>query len=120
MTISRIGKCRSCKQTSRRDYTDIETYQERIGYVPGANLRPEYQQRQRFGRIIMSRFVRASLDAECPRCGEYAWNAKRIEGFKTEEKCGGMCRNAKGHSCDCSCGGENHGKGYMVCEAVAA
>jgi hypothetical protein len=24
-------------------------------------------------------------------------------------KCDGRCRSAKGHSCECSCGGKNHG-----------
>lgn len=27
-------------------------------------------------------------------------------------KCGARCVNAKGHDCECSCGGANHGKGY--------
>ena len=27
-------------------------------------------------------------------------------------KCDARCRNAKGHDCECSCGGEFHGAGY--------
>lgn len=26
-------------------------------------------------------------------------------------KCDARCRHAKGHSCECSCGGANHGRG---------
>lgn len=26
-------------------------------------------------------------------------------------KCDARCLNAKGHQCECSCGGKNHGKG---------
>jgi hypothetical protein len=26
-------------------------------------------------------------------------------------KCDARCQHAKGHSCECSCGGKNHGKG---------
>lgn len=26
-------------------------------------------------------------------------------------KCDARCRNAKGHNCECSCGGKNHGAG---------
>lgn len=26
-------------------------------------------------------------------------------------KCGGKCRSAKGHDCECSCGGQFHGAG---------
>lgn len=27
-------------------------------------------------------------------------------------KCDARCMNAKGHNCECSCGGANHGKGF--------
>lgn len=31
--------------------------------------------------------------------------------FKKEITCGARCRGSKGHVCDCSCGGANHGMG---------
>lgn len=35
---------------------------------------------------------------------------ERVVGFFVPEvKCGALCRNAVGPSCDCSCGGANHG-----------
>jgi len=36
-----------------------------------------------------------------------------IEAHKHETvKCDSRCTHAKGHTCDCSCGGENHGMAY--------
>lgn len=37
---------------------------------------------------------------------------RRIEGFYVaDKKCDGRCMGATGHSCECSCGGANHGIG---------
>lgn len=30
----------------------------------------------------------------------------------SKHKCDNRCMNAKGHNCECICGGENHGKGF--------
>jgi hypothetical protein len=117
--MRRIGKCGQCKQTSARDYTDTKSEIKRewaqVGVSTYERTVTYFARTDKFGHL-----VRASQDAECPRCGAMQWHAKRIEGFKTDETCGGKCRNAKGPQCECSCGGENHGKGYLVCEAVAA
>lgn len=34
--------------------------------------------------------------------------------YRPDVKCGGICRNAKGPNCDCSCNGVNHGQGSMI------
>lgn len=34
-----------------------------------------------------------------------------IQPFREQEKCAGKCLNAKGHECQCSCMGQNHGIG---------
>lgn len=62
------------------------------------------------------------LVAECGACGgrmEYlgatTWNAgtvRRIESWQCA--CDGRCTSATGPSCDCQCGGENHGTGRVV------
>lgn len=45
----------------------------------------------------------------CDSCGRpMAWGylqARLVESVK----CGARCTHARGHSCDCSCGGANHG-----------
>ena len=42
-------------------------------------------------------------------CGQ-EMTAKVLKGTVNEHKCGAKCRNSKGHVCDCSCGGKNHGR----------
>lgn len=46
-------------------------------------------------------------------CGQNVYG----EQFKmtvTTHKCGAKCTHSKGHVCDCSCGGANHGRGYQA------
>lgn len=47
----------------------------------------------------------------CPRC--YAARPARlvIGVFNPKVPCNAKCINARGFSCECSCGGENHGAG---------
>lgn len=37
---------------------------------------------------------------------------KAVIGTTSAKECDARCINAKGPSCDCSCGGENHGAGH--------
>lgn len=51
------------------------------------------------------------------RCanGHKVFRMRQIEGTYSEShKCDSRCLNAKGHTCTCSCGGANHGRGYAV------
>lgn len=34
---------------------------------------------------------------------------RRVTGYKSDKACGSKCMGATGPSCDCSCGGRNHG-----------
>lgn len=39
----------------------------------------------------------------------------RVQGrYVAEIKCDGRCMGAKGHNCECSCGGANHGSHAMA------
>lgn len=52
--------------------------------------------------------------ADCA-CGKsvYGVELRLIQGrFVPDHKCGARCRNSKGPTCDCSCGGANHGQGF--------
>lgn len=40
----------------------------------------------------------------------------KVNGSKHE--CDARCMNAKGHNCECSCNGKNHGRGAFMCEAA--
>lgn len=55
----------------------------------------------------------------CPRClaaGVAEQSAHvllhAVNGITTDQKCGAKCRNSTGPSCECACGGENHGCGH--------
>ena len=61
-------------------------------------------------------------DMRCA-CGGTARCMGRVQGVRltrTEHlcPCDGRCTGASGPSCDCSCGGENHGTGRVVPVAV--
>jgi hypothetical protein len=46
----------------------------------------------------------------CSACGR-ALIAQRLQARTVESvRCDARCTSAKGHSCDCSCGGANHGQ----------
>lgn len=104
--IHRIGRCRACRQTSRRTYTDSQTTSKGAGLYRRTTII--------FGRVRNGLFVRASLDAECPRCGEHRWTAHRIDGFVTDHECDARCTEARGFRCECACGGKNHGSAHTV------
>lgn len=55
----------------------------------------------------------------CGACGGALENMGRVRGLRLEERheacaCDGRCTGAVGPSCDCHCGGENHGTGRTV------
>lgn len=116
--ISRIGKCHACKKVSRKDYTASRT--ERVGtgmFRHDATVYGrEHQSYYADGSPASVLFIRASADCTCPRCGQQAWASKRLEGVKNDGvRCDARCMGAKGHNCECSCGGANHGRGF-ICE----
>jgi len=74
------------------------------------------------GRTSALVHVHSALDAiadrriSCRACGEKLW-ARSVAGVVVEHiACGARCMASKGPTCDCSCGGKNHGSSY---EAVA-
>jgi len=51
--------------------------------------------------------------ARCPN-RHMPFKLYRMEGTVTDFQCDARCENAKGHVCECSCGGMNHGKAYAI------
>lgn len=45
-------------------------------------------------------------------CGQVA-TLLPVQAKQTSKPCGGRCISAIGPSCDCSCGGSNHGAGHL-------
>lgn len=58
--------------------------------------------------------------ARCPNRHK-VFVLRRIKGTYSEaHECDARCLNAKGHSCTCSCGGLNHGRGHTTTNIVHA
>lgn len=103
-----IGRCRACRQTSAREYT--------LTVPDTAGTGIYWREVRRFGRfhpLDPTRFIRASDDFACPRCGAGCWEGKPIAGTVTDTMCGARCRNSKGPDCQCACGGRQHGLGFV-------
>lgn len=56
--------------------------------------------------------VASDIERDCS-CGK-RYKATRIKGTKTDTACGQKCLHSKGHVCECSCGGANHGTGLAA------
>lgn len=52
----------------------------------------------------------------CPGCGGslYVPAGAEIVAQENGQPCNAICMNARGPSCDCSCGGANHGAGWAI------
>jgi hypothetical protein len=59
-------------------------------------------------------YVHDDHDACCPECqGRIYVKSSEVEGHLSEKKCDARCTGARGPHCDCSCGGTNHGAGWL-------
>lgn len=53
-------------------------------------------------------------DSKCPTCSKpMKWNYLKAV-LVVEHKCDARCTHARGGTCECSCGGANHGKGWAA------
>lgn len=52
--------------------------------------------------------------AHCDNCHHFLRWSRLFASYSAERECNGVCMGAVGPSCDCSCGGENHGKGHVA------
>lgn len=89
-----VGRCRKCKRGAQGHWFNL-----RDRYAPPL-LQDEYaaQIDQAIGVYVL-----------CVDCGARV-TLTAVKGRYVEEiPCSAKCRNAVGPSCDCSCGGTNHG-----------
>ena len=101
-----IFRCRACKTTTQRQVLRSTRSQlpRTVGgvYYPGRSSEPTYHGGD--GRQI-------SLLVVCA-CGRQVWG-RPVEGrYSAAHKCGARCLSATGTSCECQCGGQNHGAGH--------
>lgn len=95
--VAWIGRCRNCKACVRLAANTITS--KRTGAMYSFTM-------STVGRTFCS-FEPRGFAATC-FCGSTA-TFSAIYGEVTHKGCGSACRNAKGGSCECACGGDNHG-----------
>ena len=110
----RVGRVRvlwrcKCGIVRAVDYVSTTRflYEDRLtGYL-------KYAERSERERVHADGVTRSDdHDAKCA-CGRIA-QATRVKGTRTEHPCGAKCMASKGPTCECSCGGRNHGRSYLV------
>lgn len=99
-----IYTCKRCKKIHAYDYTQQVTRVESWSLV-GFRSRVIAGTATRFNSSGVS--VSTLKDAWC-QCGGMCRSAT-VKGTKTETPCDDRCTLARGHRCECSCSGKNHG-----------
>jgi len=87
-----IGSCRKCGRTSRAVATRIVSYTSLLNRLPHRSVREVWP-----------------AAVEC--CG-LPLSRTPIKGVRNDTTCDHRCTEAKGHKCECSCGGKNHGASH--------
>jgi hypothetical protein len=87
-----LFRCKSCKHSFAYDYLVHEQGMYRLADTFLATLRS---------------------DSVCPSCHSKAVTSGEVVGNVTHKHCNELCEFATGLTCNCSCGGKNHGKAYL-------
>lgn len=92
-----LGRCKACDYALFATDEDVREADDWAGVKPGLAYR-----------------VNNGFFARCPQ-GHRVFPLRRIKGtYSPDHKCDARCLNAKGHTCTCSCGGANHGRGHVA------
>lgn len=108
MKINRFScKCKLCKEKWTTEVSD-----RAAAFNAHAAICPKYAEVFAKRRVT---FALLSEDSEKYQISALFFNHQQIEGrYAADIKCDGRCMSATGHSCDCSCGGVNHGAGSTL------
>lgn len=77
----------------------------------GAALVVHCYQTNKEGTIFFHAARSWSPWARCWAC-KGLFKVAEIKGRRTAHECGAKCLASKGPTCECACGGKNHGAGY--------
>ena len=112
-----IGCCKRCKLSRRFDSTVLRSRNWDAGYGRKAWTRAH-------SVVAAAPFVGPEIKTEArefhDRAGSlwlkcpagHAVEFKAVRGTITEQKCGARCMSSTGPSCECACGGKNHGANH--------
>lgn len=108
-----IFNCKHCKVGRRVEYP----IERQRGYFYRRDSEGNEQPAGVWVNAQRGRFVEYGGDTEmgiCPSCHR-AMNYNQLKAtLRPDVKCSGICIHARGGTCDCSCGGANHGKGWAA------
>lgn len=101
-TVRQIGRCftKGCKAVAAAD-VEFETRCAVRNTLGMAGLRLEHS------TVRVSEYPALS-------CGHGSARWQRVDGRKSDTKCGPRCWNARRHDCECECEGKNHGQGHLA------
>lgn len=116
-----LGKCAACKTVTRLDgemttqppppQTDAMF---RVGYrrpaTPPAPFVAHNRANRRFTAELWNGRWFIAYPCECGARQDVT--LYRVIARVTDTPCNGTCMHATGFTCDCSCGGKNHGRGH--------
>jgi|SRR6185312_3079836 len=82
------------------------------GLTAGQDARKSKGDASRGGSVYTH--VNGSIVLDCRKCGEPRY-AKLVRGVvSTKHECNAKCLSSTGTTCECSCGGKNHGASYSA------
>jgi hypothetical protein len=107
-----VGRCQSCKSGVARD---VVGYEQELVKTAGDGMYARAVRETRFtageaqdGCSVSSVY---GVRAQCG-CGGFV-SLEAVRGtYKAGHKCDARCLNATGPSCECECGGANHGANH--------
>lgn len=109
-TTRYFGKCKACKSAIVVDAKRGNAY---LLPVRGVEINSVHYYSQTlflapFHCVVSDGYVLCKCGVPCK-----TMNAL-VGKFSDKHVCGAKCLNSKGPSCECSCGGKNHGSGHVA------
>jgi hypothetical protein len=113
-----IYNCKRCKIGRRVDYPNRSDTYRGAWWREGIPIGGDQASRLYPGAALAYRGTDGTCRYDgdpagmCDQCGRpMAWGY--LQGHtRADVRCNAVCTHARGHSCDCSCGGANHGAGW--------
>ena len=104
-----LGKCKTkgCKHATHVDFADVQIL-DSAHRAEGVLITEQGAPYDSARPFILNG---VNVAARCPEHGVY--RLQLVKGrLAPDHKCDARCTTATGPSCDCSCGGENHGMAH--------
>lgn len=102
-----MHRCKACKAARRVHWTHEYTaiggyYAQKVDHKwePGASV------------TVLPSWGRLDCPAIACRCGGAMPGKRMTHAHNPDVPCDSRCTSARGHNCECSCNGANHGRDY--------